>query len=360
MVKTADVRPAKSVLDTLVAKARKVPMDPSIPWKPAKCLSSSQWSATTTVAAGPVVERAVVAGSNDCWFELFPAANSAIKNMRFDRSDVCFIVQLLKARSRTGPSVIENGKVTFSPSPPVLPHRPHGSIHVLLPSLRTAGQYFLHVVRDSSDIRGSPFTVTVDPGPPSELRMLGRHRRDAVAVSALASKTGDIADTAVNKIDMCAGEPCSIIFRSYDSCGNALPTGGASVQVQLRHTTASFEAAIIDRRDGTYELTACCDVVGTYACRVALMTSQNDGADQYGGNTSHKFAHHIMLSFSVSAAAPTSATRCPLTCQPHSARRPRLHMDCSCRSVRSRVGQGALFVAKMKKATRQLHTPRRR
>ena len=57
------------------------------------------------------------------------------------------------------------------PSPPVLPHRPHGSIHVLLSSLRTAGRYYLHVVRDGSDIRGSPFTITIDPGPPAELRL---------------------------------------------------------------------------------------------------------------------------------------------------------------------------------------------
>ena len=126
--RTAAAGPTKAERDALeaarregVEKALKKPFDPSTPWRPAKSAASSMWGATTCMACGPIIERPVVAGSNECWFELHPAANSAMKYQRFDTADVTFVVQLMKVRSRTGREAhaLEHGKVSFSPSPPV-------------------------------------------------------------------------------------------------------------------------------------------------------------------------------------------------------------------------------------------------
>ena len=323
--------PTKAERDALAAarqqgvdKALKNRFNPAIPWRPAKSAANPAWAATTCVASGPIIDRPVVAGSNDCWFELHPAANSTMKDQRFDTADVTFVVQLMKVRSRTGreANVLEHGKVSFSPSPPVLPHRPHGSIHVLLSSLRTAGRYYLHVVRDGSDIRGSPFTITIDPGPPAELRLIGRHGHDAaVPLDATGEGGADrpnggggTAAAAVPAVEMCAGESSSLVFRAYDQCGNAVPHGGASIQIQMRLATTTLQTEINDRSDGTYELTACSDVVGTYECRVALMAAPEGGAGPHGRRRSAFGAdappppevavHRTRLSFVVNAAAP--------------------------------------------------------
>ena len=141
------------------------------------------WPAKSIMARGPVVELAIVAGnpSDNHWFELAPFRPPSQAHLptskiwtnvttSFDASDVTFSMTLVRRELRSDLGV-PKAKVGFEfiPQPPNV-ERPDGSIRVLVTGLTCAGKYWLKILGDGSPIFGSPYVVTVAPGPATELR----------------------------------------------------------------------------------------------------------------------------------------------------------------------------------------------
>ena len=191
------------------------------------------------LATGPCLDKPIAAGSGDAWFELLPAPGQTCG--RFDTSKETFVVHVTRERQRGSASDRPGNKtsVDFSGmSPDPDRNRPHGSIHVLLASLHVAGTYFMSVMRVAEHIRGSPFTIVVAPGPPAELRILGKRG------STAERDGGDVQEVA-----MIAGEECSTLLRTYDACGNTCGGGGAYLEVQLKDRR-TVSCSIKDQRNG--------------------------------------------------------------------------------------------------------------
>ena len=141
------------------------------------------WPAKSIMARGPAVELAIVAGnpSDNHWFELAPIRPPSQAHLptskiwtnvttSFDSSDVTFSMTLVRRELRSDLGV-PKAKVGFEfiPQPPNV-ERPDGSIRVQVTGLTCAGKYWLKILGDGSPIVGSPYVVTVAPGPATELR----------------------------------------------------------------------------------------------------------------------------------------------------------------------------------------------
>lgn len=116
-------------------------------------------------------------------------------------------------------------------------------------SVGRAGQYLLHVRlrREKKAVPGSPFPLTVLPGP--------AHAKSTRLPSGLLR--GMVGEDAG---DECG---CHLTFTSADKMGNLCVTGGAVVTISAWRGTASYAAKtttveiahkVNDNGDGTYSL----------------------------------------------------------------------------------------------------------
>jgi hypothetical protein len=265
-------------------------------------------TAEAVVARGPVLESPVRADSRDLWFELLPAAGgqNVPKGARLDTAHVTFSMRLTYGAEVPLRTMGKTVKTTFSFTPvPPSATKLHGSIHVLLSSLRAAGTYVLHVMHGGSYIHRSPCRIEVLPGPPAQLRFFG-HR--PVVDGGLAKQGGPM------RIVLTAGKPRTLLLRAYDEFGNLCAAGEGVVEVQLRDSSG-VRCTIHGGRDDSYELTAAAEVEGSHECRVVLLraasaasTSPAAGGSDRRPNPSssrplaREIVHEVRLLFAVTPA----------------------------------------------------------
>ena len=111
----------------------------------------------------------------------------------------------------------------------------HGKVrevHKLSYSVGIAGEYLLHVRlrHQAAALPGSPFHLTVQPGPP------------------FAASTALPAATLVGHV----GERCEVVIRPADTMGNACQTGGGGVKCSCND--AKVAATCDDLGDGSYRI----------------------------------------------------------------------------------------------------------
>eukprot|EP00696_Hemimastix_kukwesjijk_P000896 gnl/Hemi2/11171_TR3860_c0_g1_i1.p1 gnl/Hemi2/11171_TR3860_c0_g1~~gnl/Hemi2/11171_TR3860_c0_g1_i1.p1 ORF type:complete len:800 (-),score=268.87 gnl/Hemi2/11171_TR3860_c0_g1_i1:143-2542(-) len=125
------------------------------------------------------------------------------------------------------------------------------------------GAYKLSITADTAHIEGSPFTIRVAPGN---------------AAPALTECMGDGLRGGA------AGQQCSFDLTLYDLLKNRKQTGGATVLVQAfrpeddRVVVSSdapqpddhFKLKVVDKNDGSYNVTYCFLTAGQYKLRVLL------------------------------------------------------------------------------------------
>lgn len=108
-------------------------------------------------------------------------------------------------------------------------------------AVSVAGTYLLHVRlrKEAAPVPGSPFLLTVDPGPP-------------YAASTMLSVTSRAE----------VGQWWHTAFQARDKVGNTVTVGGTDVVCTCKQT--GVETQVIDKHDGSYELHAMTTKPGVY------------------------------------------------------------------------------------------------
>jgi len=252
------------------------------------------WPAKSIMARGPAVELAIVAGnpSDNHWFELAPIRPPSQAHLptskiwtnvttSFDSSDVTFSMTLVRRELRSDLGV-PKAKVGFEfiPQPPNV-ERPDGSIRVQVTGLTCAGKYWLKILGDGSPIVGSPYVVTVAPGPATELRAVPNQpayrppKKAEIASVEEAGARGAQLTMEPAKVLLNAGEELQLQIASFDRFGNKCLRGGAFIEVRLRNTDA-VRCTLKDRADGTYAIAMRSASLGTHPCRITLLQRPGD------------------------------------------------------------------------------------
>jgi len=212
------------------------------------------------IASGPGL-GAIVAGSEDTWFELRALEGTEPLDVAASRFQVSLKRQLTHRDLLPASQSLQTDRLPISVS------RGSGevddSLLVRYSPLSVAGLYHLTVLLDGQHIRRSPLALSVVPGATAQLR-------HAAAASC----------------ELCAGGEALLVLHACDRLGNRRTAGGDSLEVQLQDAEqAQVDCSVLDLRNGGYELRATAVGAGSYIGRVLLrsVAAAGDGGKAAGG-----------------------------------------------------------------------------
>ena len=129
----------------------------------------------------------------------------------------------------------------------------HGKLHPthrVSYSIGVSGQYLLHVRlrKQAAALPGSPFVLTVQPGPAYALA-------SRLPSEPLATEVGDL---------------CSTIITTADKMGNPRSSGGDLSKFELTSKSELLKSNVDDLGDGSYKLSWTCESPGEYQVHVKI------------------------------------------------------------------------------------------
>jgi hypothetical protein len=126
-----------------------------------------------------------------------------------------------------------------------------GTYTITVPAVKKSGRYAFNIDLDGAPLKGSPFHVAVQAGPPKQVTLSG------------------ITLNELGHIPAVAGNNAQFVLHASDEFGNAIKSGGADVEFKVDGPT-KLALKVLDNDDGSYTVAQRFTVAGKYDAHVTI------------------------------------------------------------------------------------------